>query len=85
MRGKPVPVVCYKKIGDESEVAIENFHTIKEAIEWSVANNIMCEGAVKWTIRNNTYIAPINKTARPKYFDRHQYRFAKIIQYQEPK
>ncbi|MFA2569439.1 hypothetical protein IQ781_04320 [Bacillus sp. N447-1] len=75
-----IPVVCYKKLADGSEVVIKRFDSVGEAKEWATTNTIMGHGSVQWTLNNNAYIKKLHwATNRKEYSERHLYRFSKIL------
>ncbi|MBJ8030232.1 hypothetical protein [Bacillus cereus group sp. N21] len=76
-KGGPIPVVCYKKFNDGSEIVIEKFERVTDAIKWAKENEIMSAGAVQFTINTNNYLS--NRASKvSKYPNRLLYRFARI-------
>ncbi|HHB1770564.1 TPA: hypothetical protein ACOQ31_005647 [Bacillus cereus] len=74
---RPIPIVCYKKLENDTEVVIAEFKSIIEARRWAATNNIMNEGSVRHTLVTNDYLdlSPY-RTAKYKYH--HLYRFARV-------
>ncbi|MGE7185579.1 hypothetical protein ACQKKK_16865 [Peribacillus sp. NPDC006672] len=77
MSVRPHPVVCYKRLDDDTEIIVRSFTHTAEALKWAKENNIMSSGSVGFTIMMNDYLPP-NQSRVKKYPNRHLYRFAKV-------